>query len=108
MISVGHIFQASQIALFATTSGECKTPVLDKLFDHSYHVFVSRSLSSLIAGETTMLDSASATGRCHIYKHGTGLFASKQSSMFWVSKTARSAVDLLYRNHLAQQGAVKR
>ena len=35
-----YILHASQPALFTTTDGECKAPVLDKLHDHSYHVFV--------------------------------------------------------------------
>ena len=34
------ILQALQPGLFASTGNECKAPVLDKLYGHSYHAFV--------------------------------------------------------------------
>ena len=60
----------SQPALLATIGGKCKAPVLDKLHDHSYHVFVWQE-SEQLAGKVAVLDSV--ISRCQIYEHDTGL-----------------------------------
>ena len=81
-------FQESQIALLSTTCGECKAPVLDELHDHLYHEFVRKEPEQL-AGEATVPDSVISC--CQITNTAKAfLFASKQSSMFWISKTANS------------------
>ena len=59
------IFQTSQPALFTTTGGECKTPVLNKLHDLLYHLFV-RQESERFAGEAAITESA--ISRCQINK----------------------------------------
>ena len=64
------ILQASPPALFATTGDKRKAPALDKLRNHSYHVFVKQE-SEQLAVEATVPDSV--ISRCQIYKHGTGL-----------------------------------
>ena len=71
------ILLASQPALFATTSGKCEAPVLDKLYDHSYHAFV-RQESEQLAGEATVSDTV--INRCQIYKLGLAFFLLQNSS----------------------------
>ena len=62
------IFQASQLVCHA--GGQCKAFVLDKLFDHSYHMFVSQEFEQL-AGEATVPDGVIC--RFQIYKHNADL-----------------------------------
>ena len=64
------IFQLSEPAWLAVTSGHGEASVPNKLHDHSDHMLV-RQKSQQIAGETTALDSVISS--CQTDKHDTSL-----------------------------------
>ena len=101
--SYDAIFQTSQHALFATTGVERKAPVLDKLHDHSYHVFV-RQESEQLAGEATVPDSV--ISRCQFAFY----FFLLQNSpkCFGSAKLFDPQLISHTEIHSAQQGAVDR
>ena len=86
-----------QSALLLATASKRKSPVWDKLHDYSFHVFI-RQESDQLAGEDKVADGVMS--RREIYEHGTGLsFCLKTVlSIFWVSTTAWSTVDLPHQN----------
>ena len=64
------IFQASEPAWLAVTSGQGEASVLNKFHDHLDHVLVWQK-SQLLAGEAAVPDSVISSGQ--IDRHGTSL-----------------------------------
>ena len=90
------IFQMSEPAWVAVTAVQGEASVPNKFHDHSDHVLVRQKFQQL-SGDATMPDNVISS--CQIDKHGTGLFfASKESSMFCVSKTTWPTVDFPCQN----------
>ena len=83
---MGHHFSGVKTSLSATTGGNCKASVLEKLHDHSYHVYVRQEYKQ-VAGEATVLAVSLAAVR-FTNADSDFLFALKESSMFWINKTA--------------------
>ena len=90
------VSQTSKPTSFAITNGERKASASDKLQDRPSHVLIRRKFQQL-AGKTAVPDSV--ISRCQVDKYGIRLLLSlKKSSIFCVSKTVCSTVDLRYRN----------
>ena len=86
------VFQTSLPASLAVTGSEDKTFIQDKVLDHADHVFIRKKSQQLI-GEATVPDSVIKTKQLAGLQKRQVFFASKQSSMFCVNKTALSSVD---------------
>ena len=83
------IFQASEPAWLAVTSGQGEPSVPNKFHDHLDHVLVQQKFQQL-AGEATVPDSVMSS--CQIDKHRTGLlFCLKR-----ILKVLRKQNDLVY------------
>ena len=97
------IFQASEPAWLAVTRSQGEASVPTKFHDHLDHALVQQK-SQQLAGETTVPDSVVSS--CQIDKHSTTFFfASKESSVFYVSKTTWSTVDFRCRNPACSFGS---
>ena len=69
------IFQVSEPAWLAVTSGQGEASAPNKFHDHLNHALF-RQKSQHLAGEATVPDSV--ISRCQIDKHGTNLFCLKR------------------------------
>ena len=79
------MYKPLQSALLAVTGSKGETSVFDKLHNHFDHVLI-RQKPQQLASKTTVPDSVISS--CQIDKYSISLFlTSKESSMFWVSRT---------------------